>query len=58
MLGIILDNGLTFNSHVSKICDKASQKLHALSRVSSFMNFTKRKVFMLAFINSQFGYCP
>ena len=58
MLGIILDNGLTFNSHVSKICDKASQKLHALSRVSSFMNFTKRKVLMLAFINSQFGYCP
>ena len=57
MLGIILDNGLTFNSHVSKICDKASQKLHALSRVSSSMNFTKRKVLMLAFINSQFGYC-
>ena len=58
MLGNILDNGLTFNTHVSKICDKASQKLHALSRVSSFMNFTKRKVLMLAFINSQFGYCP
>ena len=58
LLGIIFDNGLTFNSHISKICSKASQKLHALSRVSNFMNFRQRKVLMQAFIHSQFGYCP
>ena len=58
LLGIIFDNSLTFNSHFSNICSKASQKLHALSRVSTFMNFTQRKVLMQTFIQSQFGYCP
>ena len=33
LLRITTDNGLTFNLHVSKLCKKASQKLHALSRV-------------------------
>ena len=58
LVGIIFDNSLTFNSHISNICSKASQKLHALSRVSTFMNFTQRKVLMQTFIHSQFGYCP
>ena len=31
LLGIIFDNELTFNNHVSELCAKASQKLHALS---------------------------
>ena len=40
------------------MCDKASQKLNALARISSYMNLNKRKLIMKAFINSQFGYCP
>ena len=35
LLGITIDNKLTFNDHVTEICTKASQKLHALSRVSN-----------------------
>ena len=57
LLGIIFDNGLIFNNHVSDQCTKASQKLHALSRVFNIMNFTQHNVIMQTFIHSQFGYC-
>ena len=40
------------------IYKKASHKLHALARISSFMNKNKLRVLMKAFIESQFGYCP
>ena len=34
LLGVIIDNKLTFNERVSKLCKKASNKLHALTRIS------------------------
>ena len=58
LLGILIDNKLNFDKHVSSLCVKAGQKLHALSRISSFMYIIKRKLIMNAFITSQFGYCP
>ena len=58
LLGIKIDNKLTFDPHVSDICTKVSQKLHALSRIGHLMNFNRRKEIVNAFILSQFGYCP
>ena len=58
LLGIKLDNKFTFNEHVKSICSKASQKVHALSRVSNFMSLSQRKTIMKTFILSHFGYCP
>ena len=58
LLGIIIDNKMKFEEHVSKLCSKASQKLHALARVSNFMKTKQRRLIMKSFINSQFGYCP
>ena len=58
LLGVTIDNKLSFTEHVRKICDKASQKLNALARLSSFMSLEKRRLIMKAFVNSQFGYCP
>ena len=49
---------MKFEKHVSSLCKKASQKLHALTRVSCYMNIKQRRVIMNAFIKSQFGYCP
>ena len=34
LLGIDIDNNLHFDKHVSILCDKASQNLHALARIS------------------------
>ena len=47
LLGIKIDNQLTFSEHVSSICKKVSLKLHALARVSKYMNQDK---LMKAFI--------
>ena len=58
LLGITIDNKLSFDEHVSNICTKASQKIHALSRVSKFMSFRQRKTIFQTFILSHFGYCP
>ena len=58
LLGIKIDNKLTFDQHVSDICTKATQKLHALSRVSHFMTSKQLRGTMKSFILSQFGYCP
>ena len=34
LLGITLDKKLSFKNHVNTLCKKASQKLHALARIS------------------------
>ena len=58
LLGITFDNKLRFETHVTNLCKKATQKLHALSRVSHYMDERKRRTIMKAFINSQLRYCP
>ena len=58
LLGIIIDSDLNFNDHVTELCKKASQKLHALARISNYMNLQQRRTIMKAFINAQFGYAP
>ena len=58
LLGVIIDQNLNFNEHVTKLCKKASMKFHALARVSKYMSMSKLRIIMKAFIESQFGYCP
>ena len=58
LLGISIYNNLSFKGHVQSICKKASQKLHALSRNSNYMEDRKVKQTMHVFILSQFSYCP
>ena len=36
VLGVRIDNNLTFKEHVTGICSKANQKLHLLTRVSKY----------------------
>ena len=38
LLGVKIDNNLNFREHVSKLCKKGNQKLHALARISKFLN--------------------
>ena len=51
LLGITIDSKLSFDDHVTSLCKKTSQKLHALTRVAQYMDIPKA-------FNSQFGYCP
>ena len=42
---------------MANLCKKASQKLHALARISKYMSLRQRRIIMKSFINSQFRYC-
>ena len=57
LLGIKFDSSLSLKGHITNLCKKASQKLHALARIVNYMDLPKRKVLMKAFITSQFSYC-
>ena len=58
LLGIKIDNKLTFEEDVEELCKKASQKVSALARISSLMRFQQRKRIAKPFITSHFFYCP
>ena len=58
LLGIIFDQTLSFKQHVKTLCKKASQKLHALARISCYMDTEKLKQAMQAFVLSHFSYSP
>ena len=38
--------------YINKLCKKTSQKLNALTRISNYMTFDKRKIYLKAFITS------
>ena len=54
LLGVKFDSNLSFEGHVTSLCKKASQKLHALARISHYMDLNKRR----NSVTSQFSYCP
>ena len=57
LLVVKVDQELNFNEHVSSLCKKASQKLNALSRITSCMTFDQRRLILNSFITSHFSYC-
>ena len=56
LLGVKIDNKLAFNPHATQLCCKASQRLHNLARVRTYMDFKQGKIIMNSFIYAQFGY--
>ena len=58
LLGIIIDSKLNFKEHLEGIIKKASRKVNVLSRITPYMNLTKRKLLMNSFFTSHFHYCP
>ena len=58
LLGILIDNKLTFENHFLNIVQKVNQKLHALSRISKCIPQKKLRITVKAFVSSQFACCP
>ena len=56
LLGLTIDNRLTFKDHIDILCSTANYKLHALSRIRKYETLEKVKVLYNAFTNSQFNY--
>ena len=58
LLGITIDNNLTFTENVTILCKKGNQKLHALARIAKYLNENKLKIIMKTFIQCQINYFP
>ena len=58
LLGITIDNKLSFEFHISEICRKAGGQLNALKRLGSNLPLHVLKVVANSFILSHFNYCP
>ena len=51
-----MDSKLNFNSHIHGISQKAGQKLNAISWITPYMDFVKRRLLVNALFYSQFNY--
>ena len=58
LLGVRTHSDLTFKEHVTSICSKANQNLHALTRVPKHMGLQRHHILMKPFITSQFNHYP
>ena len=59
LLGIDIDNRLSFDGYLSKICKQASNILNALKRQSKFIVGMKNRILMAnSYVLSYFNYCP
>ena len=50
------DNTVSFETHLSTICNKVNQELNTFHRISKFVTQQKLRLIMKAFMNSQYGY--
>ena len=58
LLGVKFDSKLRFDQHITDLCRRTSRKIHALARVTPFMNLSKRRLLMNSFFKTQLNYCP
>ena len=58
LLGIEIDNWLSFDKHISTLCKKANNQLNAIGRTQKYMGFKEKEVLISSFVYSNFNYCP
>ena len=57
LLGVILDQNLTWGNHIDKTCYKISSKIYLLNRIKNFIDIETRKLFYFAYIQPYLDYC-
>ena len=58
ILGVTIDNKLSFDEHFNNICNTAIKKLNALCRINHYIKQYQKELLLLSFIISHFSYCP
>ena len=53
LLGVKFDHKFTFANPTSELCKRASQKIHALARLTPHINTSKRHILMNTFFTWQ-----
>ena len=56
VLGVIIDNNLSWSSHVNNLAKRISQKVFQLSKIKHFLDLSSRLKFYHAFIQSSIDY--
>ena len=56
-LGVFMDSLLTFDTHITNLCNKANGLLYFLNRQKLFLNAKSRVCVVEALINNLFSYC-
>ena len=57
LLGITIDEKLTFTKHIANICSLANNRLRALTRIRRYLSKEQTKYLSEAYIISAFKYC-
>ena len=57
-LGVCIDDQLSFNAHVDRICTKAGRQVSALQRLTGVLDYESWLAIYKSFIMSNFDYCP
>ena len=57
VLGIIIDNNLSWSNHIDYLYKTLSRRVYQLCRFKKFINFHARKIFIHAYILSSISYC-
>ena len=58
ILGVTIDNRLTFNNHLKNLCKKIANKLNALTRVAPYLDHNQLRLIYNSFFKGQLSYCP
>ena len=56
--GVIMDDRLHFNDHISAMCCRAARQLNALARISKHLDSKSKHIVYNSFVASNFNYCP
>ena len=57
VLGVIIDQHLTWNQHIESLTKLISQKVHQLRKIKNYLNESGKKAFYFSHIQSHIDYC-
>jgi len=58
LVGVTIDNKLSFAPHISKICKTAANQLNSIKRLNKHFDGDTKKDLTISYVLSQFNYCP
>ena len=58
ILGVTIDNMLTFYNQLKNLCKKIANKLNALTRTGRYLNHNQLRLIYNSFFKGQLSYCP
>ena len=58
LLGVYIDENLSFDKHIYHLCIKSARRLNSLQRIAKYLSQNTKKTVFNSSILSNFNYCP